>query len=88
MQKFWSPVALLITSLVSPLIAQERVAAWNRIKPYFQPPAELQNDLGEYRSPLLFADGTSAKSADDWARRRVEIRDEWMSRLGQWPPFI
>ncbi|MEZ5943277.1 MAG: dienelactone hydrolase family protein [Planctomycetaceae bacterium] len=88
MQRYWSPVALLIILSVSPLVAQERDAAWNRIKPYFQPPAELLNELGDYRSPLLFADGTPVKTVDDWVRRRVEIRNEWMSRLGQWPPFI
>ena len=39
---------------------------WEKIKSYFNPPAELKNNLGEYRSPLKFYDGRPVKSADDW----------------------
>jgi hypothetical protein len=54
----------------------------------FVPPARWQNDFGRYRSPLIFADGTRVRSAADWARRRVEIREQWMELMGQWPPLI
>ena len=51
----------------------------------FAPPAELANDFGGYRSPLLFEDGSTVMNAADWARRREEIRDKWMKLLGVWP---
>ena len=54
---------------------------------YFTPPAKWRGDLGSYRSPLLFADGTKARSADDWQRRRAEIKGEWQNLLGHWPPL-
>ena len=54
----------------------------------FQPPAELKGQLGKYRSPLKFADGTSANDAESWKRRRAEILEEWTALLGEWPDVI
>lgn len=51
------------------------------------PPAELAEDRGGYRSPLLFADGTRVSDADDWRRRRMEILADWTVLLGEWPPL-
>lgn len=62
--------------------------AWQLISPFFQPPVAFSNQFGPYRSPLLFADGSRARSAEDWSRRRVEIRREWMELMGLWPPII
>ena len=61
---------------------------WKAIEPYFQPPAEFAGKLGSYRSPLLFADGASVKSAADWPRRRKEILDTWTDLMGPWPKVI
>jgi hypothetical protein len=58
------------------------------IAPFFQPPAAFSNQFGAYRSPLLFTDGSRVRSAEDWSRRRVEIRREWMELMGPWPPII
>ncbi len=58
------------------------------ILPYFTPPVPWRGDLGNYRSPLMFADGTTAKSAEDWTRRRAEIKNQWQNLLGQWPNLI
>ncbi len=55
---------------------------------YARPPASLEEDRGDYRSPLVFADGTRVKTAADWKRRRGEILDRWESLLGEWPPLI
>jgi len=65
-----------------------RKALWQRLEKYFQPPAEFTGKLGEYRSPLVFADGTRVKSAEDWARRRQEILKMWHQRLGPWPALV
>lgn len=58
------------------------------LKPCFSPPPAFENQFGTFRSPLLFNDGSQVKIADDWAKRRKEIRDQWMDLMGQWPPLI
>src|SRR5687767_15023645 len=62
--------------------------AWERIASAFRPPDALTNDLGEYRSPLVFADGKKVISAEDWANRRKEIVQAWTRFLGPWPSLI
>lgn len=62
--------------------------AWSKIKPYFNPPQEFENQYGDYRSPLLFYNGDSVKTKKDWQKRRLEIREHWMNMLGKWPPII
>lgn len=54
----------------------------------YQPPVEFAGDLGPYRSPLKYADGSLAKSTDDWARRRCEIQALWTKRLGAWSKLL
>jgi dienelactone hydrolase len=58
------------------------------LAPHYQPPAEFAGELGSYRSPLQFADGSFAKSPEDWAKRRAEILNTWHKRLGPWPPLV
>ncbi len=57
------------------------------IRPHFEPPASLAGDLGAYRSPLVFDDGSLVKTAEDWTRRRREILATWREWLGDWPPL-
>ena len=66
----------------------DAAAARRIIEPFFQPPAEFAGQLGKLRSPLLFNDGSTAKSANDWARRRKEILKEWNDLMGPWPRNI
>ena len=61
---------------------------WSKIAPFFQPPAELAEDLGNYRSPLAFDDGRPVRTPDDWRRRREEILQFWHKSLGPWPPPV
>lgn len=58
------------------------------LAPFFNPPTQYAKDLGNYRSPLLFADGTSVKTVADWQKRRKEILATWEEMLGSWPPVI
>jgi len=60
----------------------------DELAPYFSAPAEWSENRGKYRSPLRFADGKSAATSQEWAKRREEIRIEWDELLGQWPPLI
>ncbi|MFO0811026.1 MAG: sialidase [Gemmataceae bacterium] len=58
------------------------------IAPFFAPPKEFANDLGPYRSPMTFADGSTAKTPADWTRRRQEILGTWHGFMGAWPPVL
>lgn len=59
---------------------------WKQIA--FRPPPALAGDLGQYRSPLVFDDGRSVKTLEDWQRSRQEILKFWHASLGAWPPLI
>ena len=54
----------------------------------FMPPGEWRGELGRYRSPLIFNDGSSAETLEGWARRRTEMRSDWMKLMGAWPALI
>ncbi|MBI3416025.1 MAG: prolyl oligopeptidase family serine peptidase [Verrucomicrobia bacterium] len=62
--------------------------AWTVIAPFFAPPAEFAAQFGEFRSPLLFQDGSRVATSADWPRRRAEIVREWNQLLGPWPAII
>lgn len=66
----------------------EKDKLWQQIKPFTTPPAEFAGKLGDYRSPLLFKDGTRVESAEAWQRRRKEIAAQWQERLGPWPALL
>ncbi len=59
-----------------------------RVTSFFRPPAAFAGDLGNYRSPLQFADGRQVKNADDWHKRRQEIRKTWHESMGPWPDLL
>ena len=71
-----------------PLDREGRQALGDRLAPFFRPPADLANDLGTYRSPLRFRDGSPVRTVVDWNRRRIEIKQTWHGFLGTWPPRI
>lgn len=68
-----------------PAPAAER---WKVLAPHFEPPAEYAGKLGDFRSPLLFEDGSPVRTRDDWPRRRQEILAHWHRVMGAWPPVI
>jgi hypothetical protein len=55
------------------------------LAPFFKP---LVADLGSYRSPLKFDDGTPVRDAKGWGKRRAEILAYWHGAMGAWPPVI
>lgn len=61
---------------------------WSKIASYFEPPTEYRDVYGKYRSPLLFYNGDTVKSKNDWQQRRAEIRSRWMNLMGEWPPIM
>ena len=68
----------------TPLAAE----SWLRIQKHFEPSAEFTDDMGAYRSPLIFHDKSTVRTADDWNRRRAELLEQWTELLGHWPPLI
>ncbi len=80
-------ISLVLTvGWVSAIAAQESGSgSFDKIAPFFEPPAEFANDFGDYRSPLKFYDGTPVKTKADWPRRRQEILDKWHGLMGPWP---
>jgi hypothetical protein len=54
----------------------------------FQPPPEFAGQFGGYRSPLVFGDGSVARTTHDWQRRRNELLGLWHELMGAWPPVI
>jgi hypothetical protein len=55
---------------------------------FFRPPEKVRDELGAFRSPLTFADGTPVKTPQDWRRRRTEILETWHKTMGEWPALI
>lgn len=82
------PVVILFSTIAAFASAATKEELRKQLEPYFQPPAEFANDFGPYRSPLKFADGSAVKTPEDWAKRRTEIRELWMKRLGAWPKLL
>ena len=68
-------------------IAQDRRAPQD-LADFFQPTQQFQNDMGAFKSPLLFAGGSPARTTDDWQRRRQEILQHWQNEMGPWPMLI
>lgn len=81
-------MALLLSA--SALVAQQNADAWQTIEPYFSPPEKFVDDFGDYQTPLLFPDedGHIASQPEQWQRRRADIRSEWMTLMGEWPPLM
>lgn len=52
---------------------------------YFSIPDAWADDRGDYRSPLQFADGTVAKTPQQWQQRHAEILKQWHDLMGHWP---
>jgi hypothetical protein len=63
---------------VPPLMPPELAAS-------FRPPAEFADQMGDYRSPLIFANGARVQTPADWKRRREEILAAWHEVMGAWP---
>jgi len=83
----WTAVALLAVGAAADAEAPAG-EAWETIAPYTKPPAEFAGDVGSYRSPLVFDDGTPVRTPEDWRRRREEILSYWHKVMGPWPPLV
>lgn len=78
-------LVVLAFNITTSALADEPPA---KLAAYFKPPKEFADDFGHYRSPLKFDDGNDVKNADDWKKRRTEIRKYWHGLMGEWPTLI
>jgi dienelactone hydrolase len=81
-------LCLILAGFCTSVLAEGDEGRFQKLAPFFQPPAELADDFGSYKSPLLFSDGTPVKTAADWSRRRQEILGQWHELMGPWPEFL
>lgn len=71
------------------LVPKKKVSGhWNAISPYFTVPDSFKGRNGDFRSPLVFYDGSPVRSSLDWDRRRQEILGQWHAMMGRWPDLI
>ncbi|HLS27380.1 MAG TPA: prolyl oligopeptidase family serine peptidase [Opitutales bacterium] len=66
---------------------QRAEALWEKLSPYFTPPAEFVGVYGDFRSPLFFENGEKVRTPEEWQERRQEILDLWHGWMGEWPPL-
>jgi dienelactone hydrolase len=82
-------IALVMTAQAQqpPATAEDRKPP-SELAESFAPPEQYRSVLGDYRSPLVFYDGTAVRNSADWQRRRAEILSTWNQIMGPWPPLI
>jgi hypothetical protein len=80
-----SPIRFALPLLLATAALRAEEAPPASIAEAFAPPARLAEDLGTYRSPLMFADGRVARTPAEWAERRREILEDWRGRIGGRP---
>jgi hypothetical protein len=80
--------AIWAVHLTIAISAADQESAWDRLAPFFKPPAEWADDFGKYKSPLEFPDGRRVKTAVEWQNRRKEIIDAWHKIMGPWPALL
>jgi dienelactone hydrolase len=82
------PTRRFICTTIVCILATSQVQADDVIASCTAPPPEFADQFGDYRSPLLFNDGTRVETPQQWRLRRREIREHWMTELGPWPALI
>lgn len=82
---FFSRSVAVVCIGLQGLVAQD---VPDKLKDFATPPESFQLKDSSYTSPLLFQDGTRVSDREGWAKRRKEIRDNWMQLMGPWPPLL
>jgi dienelactone hydrolase len=88
MNQFFLRAGALFFPFVAAVVAADERPLPPALAQHFSPPAQFAGNLGDFRSPLKFDDGSSARAAADWPRRRAEILKYWESQMGPWPPLL
>lgn len=80
--------SLLLLAASSAASGQEGSIPWSEMEKFFAPPEEYKGKFGDHRALMNFDDGSPVKTAEDWSRRREEIREYWHGVMGAWPPLV
>jgi hypothetical protein len=80
--------AALTVLAFSPLTVADADRLPSDLASAFVPPQEFANRLGEFRSVLVFEDGTTVDNQAEWLRRRKEILRSWHEVMGSWPELV
>jgi hypothetical protein len=88
MNQFLARAGALFLPCVASILAADERPLPPALAPHFSPPAQFAGNLGEFHSPLKFDDGSSARTAADWPRRRAEILKYWEGQMGAWPSLL
>ena len=83
----WLVAAWIAAAIAAQETPAQESAAWRRIQAYFEPPPNLRDDYGDFRQWLHDAHGEPL-GAEQWPALRAEIRDDWITAMGQFPPPI
>ena len=82
-------VSLLTTTTIALIsCSTQKDMLWTEISPYFNVPHTWQDDMGGYRSVMLFDNGDTVRTPSQWPARRAEIKKLWHYTMGQWPEII
>jgi hypothetical protein len=87
----WLRCAALFLCAAVPSLGVQAAEAdpnWPLIAPFCQPPTAFAHQFGPYKSLLLANNGHEARTASDWAKRRLEIRAYWEKVMGPWPGLL
>jgi hypothetical protein len=87
-RRAWLATGLAVCAGLTVAGARAVERSWGSIAPLFRVPDRFAGQMGPYRSPLLFADGTPVRTAADWPRRRAEILADWHALMGPWPAVL
>lgn len=88
MRHGWAAAGMFVLAALTLAGEPDSKAIPDTLKAAFTPPADLAEDLGDYKSPLRFDDGRPVRTAADWQKRRQEIRATWHKFMGEWPPVL
>jgi dienelactone hydrolase len=68
--------------------SQKAAELWRKLERFCEPPTELRNKFGDYRSPLKFPTGDVVTTPQEWQKRRQQLSKQWEERLGAWPSLL
>jgi hypothetical protein len=61
---------------------------WEKIGSYFIVPDSFKNRNNDLRPLNRFYNGKEVKSIRDWQARKKEIKSQWNTMMGAWPPLL
>ena len=85
-----SRICMLVTGLLLAAASADAAepALPADLAPVFRVPDKFAGQMGDFRPLLKFADGKPVATAEDWHKRRQEIRKTWHDLMGPWSALL